>query len=568
MNKSETFEISQSALISHDRKILVLQSKNWEWVFPWWKIDVWEKWNDALEREINEEIWKRNLQILSILEVDNWDYQWKSKFWVFFHCIADKVNDIILSNEHLDYKWVWYDELDNVNFFHNKMIDIAKKALLPLLETREYDVCIVWKWVVWKFLMHELNNQWLNICVIDWYEEDSLETDEVYNVYDYLDKEWVWDKNATWNITFPNEDEIKELWFTLEEYESIKLYLLSTLWWIDFSKYNDTEIESLKKFVLEKLWINNLNYFLSARNKIEKKQIFDRWEFDRYWHSNKTFYDINWFQGDVIKWNADKFIYLRDTILDNLLIKTDTWTKVIRANKFILANHSIWVMSLLKRTQAFLWSDFLDGSKIWLWFVEHPQLSIWAIIKDENFSFDRNLPTTYLYSDFSTDWINFRIEYHTAPPIKEKARRYYYDGRTEKDFESRFIRFSCIIEQKPSASDKTLDFNDNKKIYTTDFFKEDIEKITKIVCEKLYEILLKAQENDQIEILNPRSKIYFSWHLIGGLQFLTDKTGYKIESINNLYIASSSTFKTWWLFNPTFTILCMAKKIINDNFNF
>jgi hypothetical protein len=442
-----------------------------------------------------------------------------------------------------------------------------------LLETKVYDVCIIGRWVIGKFIVDELKDRWLKVCIIDWFEEDNLKGGDFYNIYEFTDKEWVWDKNATWNITFPTDEEIEELWFTLEEYRTIKVYLLSKLSWIDFGKYTDSEIDNLIRFIRNNLWIENIKYFFSARNKIEKRQILERWSFDKYWLNNKTFYDINHSDADVIKWNAIKFTTLNNGTVNDLLVKTREGTATIIANRFILANHTIWVLSLLHRTHTELWNNFIDNSKIWLWFVEHPQLSIWALIKDRGFSFKRELPTTYLYSDFKVDGINFRIEYHTAPPIQEKVNRYLYNGLSPKDFEERFIRFSCIIQQSPSAK-KTLEFNEDWKLYATDAFKEEVEELARKVSKRLYEILFYERMDPEtldydniIDILNAESKIFFSWHLIWWIQFLTDETNYRIRGIHNLYVASSSTFKTWWLFNPTFTILCLAKKIIDDNFN-
>lgn len=561
MNKSEVFEISQSALITDKDKLLLLQTPIWKWVFPWWKIDIWEKWDTSLQREVNEELWKRNIQILSILEVDNWEYQSKNKFGVFFHCIAENVENILLSDEHINYKWIWYEEVDNIEFFHEKMKKISKKVLESTFEIIEHDVFVIWKWLIWKYLIHELKDKRLDIWILDWYEQTHIWSDNLYNAYEYIDKDWVWDKNATGNVTFPTNDELNRLWFSLEEYKEIKQQLLEELWWINFEQYNDNEIDSLVNFVLNNLGIDNIGYFFSARNKIKKKQILDRWSFDKYWHNNKTFYDISYTDIDIIEWNAIKFLSLYNGNVDKLLIKSQNWYKIIKANKFILANHTVWIISLLQRSYKEIGDNFLDIEKLWLGFVEHPQLSIGAIIQDKNFVFERSLPTSYIYSDFSVDWVNFRIEYHTAPPIQEKTKKYLHSGITQEDFDERFIRFSCIIQQEPSE-EKTIDFNDDWTLFITEEFKKEVKRLTNVVNKEFYSIL----DNEAIEILNSESGVFFSWHLIGWVQYLTDETNYKLYWINNLFIASSCVFDTWWLFNPTFTILSLAKKIVNENF--
>ena len=57
------FEISQSALIVENNQLLILQIPNKKWVFVWWKINKNESYIEALQREINEEIWKRKIYI-------------------------------------------------------------------------------------------------------------------------------------------------------------------------------------------------------------------------------------------------------------------------------------------------------------------------------------------------------------------------------------------------------------------------------------------------------------------------------------------------------------------------
>lgn len=129
MQKSERFEISQSALIINNNKLLILQLANKKWVFVGWKINKNENYLDSLQREVNEEIGFRKVQILNILTVDNWMYDWIPKYGVFFKCIIDNVENIVLSNEHVDFKWITKDTIDTVDFFNEKMKNIAMKSL-------------------------------------------------------------------------------------------------------------------------------------------------------------------------------------------------------------------------------------------------------------------------------------------------------------------------------------------------------------------------------------------------------------------------------------------------------
>lgn len=80
----EKFEISQSALLVNDNKLLILKIPSKQWVFVWWKINKDESYIEALQREVNEEIGLRKIYIEKILEVDNWIYNWIPKYWIFF----------------------------------------------------------------------------------------------------------------------------------------------------------------------------------------------------------------------------------------------------------------------------------------------------------------------------------------------------------------------------------------------------------------------------------------------------------------------------------------------------
>ena len=53
MQESERFEISQSALIVNEDKLLILQLPNKKWVFVWWKINKNENYID------NISVWKQ-----------------------------------------------------------------------------------------------------------------------------------------------------------------------------------------------------------------------------------------------------------------------------------------------------------------------------------------------------------------------------------------------------------------------------------------------------------------------------------------------------------------------------
>lgn len=124
----KTTEICVKAVIKYDNKFLILTrsqsdmlKKNYDiekdWLYegvydiPWWWIEFWEAPDDALKRELFEEIWLKLdfefkvLKTWSILE-DNYHLVWLTYF------IELSQNfDIKLSHEHSDYFWLTKEDI-------------------------------------------------------------------------------------------------------------------------------------------------------------------------------------------------------------------------------------------------------------------------------------------------------------------------------------------------------------------------------------------------------------------------------------------------------------------------
>jgi len=169
----------------------------------------------------------------------------------------------------------------------------------------------------------------------------------------------------------------------------------------------------------------------------------------------------------------------------------------------------------------------------------------------------RSYPTSVFFSDHENDIGNrFRIEYHLAPPIEDRINLYDYP---KEYFLDHFYRLSCIIEQKPKMENKI--YIKNGQIKVNDNFVNDIVSLKDKVFPDFYAL---AQRNSSATILNSRSKVFFSGHMMGGMQFLTNKeVPYVLNGLENVFLASSCVFRTWGLFNPSFSVLYIADEIIN-----
>lgn len=421
-----------------------------------------------------------------------------------------------------------------------------------------YDICIIWKWIVGDFLIKKFSKTNFNICVISWVFDKKVENAHFYNIYDYIDNISIWKQKATWNITFPLIHELKDLWFWVDDFLSFKENILKELWWINFKDYKHQNIDIIKKIFSNK-FDSDFEYFISARNRIEESEINDRWDYDKYWQTNKTFFDIAPKRENIsyIEWLVKK-INEKYGICEVFYSKNNQNFK-INCKKIIFANHTPSILEILFNSKDFL-EDKIEYNLIWKWFMEHPQLSFGFLINwDDNFI--RNIPTTQLYKDIYIEWsdIKYRIEFHTAPPIEEKINRYIEKYGDKKIFDKKFFRIALLMEQRPSLKNSLKFFN--WQLVVNENFKQEILDMAKIIKKDFLE---KISKINWIKLLHNDSLIWFSWHLMWWLQFLSNDKIYKIWELKNTYIASSAMFKVWWLFNPTFTILYIANLIVED----
>ncbi len=173
-----------------------------------------------------------------------------------------------------------------------------------------YDICIVWKGIIWDFLINKLKKSWLNIIVISSNKNITLNKDknDFYNIYEYLNPSSIWYKNATWNITFPLESEIEKLWFSVESYNKFKSETLKNLWWMNFKNYKHNNIDIIKNILSNNKELENYKYFVTARNFIKNIEIWYKNKYDSYWHWNKTFYEDTFYNENIKiqKWHVFK----------------------------------------------------------------------------------------------------------------------------------------------------------------------------------------------------------------------------------------------------------------------
>ena len=98
--------------------------KDW-WEFPGGKIEPGETPEEALVREIKEEL-SADIHVGKLLHTVEWDYP---KFHLTMHCyMCSLVADALHLNEHEAAKWLTASTLSSVNWLP------ADLALIPLIE--------------------------------------------------------------------------------------------------------------------------------------------------------------------------------------------------------------------------------------------------------------------------------------------------------------------------------------------------------------------------------------------------------------------------------------------------
>lgn len=116
IESKKTIEVV-AAIIIRDGKLFATQRgygewKDW-WEFPGGKIEPEESQEDALKREIREEL-ATEIEVGTLLSTVEYDYP---KFHLTMHCyLCTIISGELLLLEHEDARWLTTDELDSVKW--------------------------------------------------------------------------------------------------------------------------------------------------------------------------------------------------------------------------------------------------------------------------------------------------------------------------------------------------------------------------------------------------------------------------------------------------------------------
>ena len=112
--------IGQKAALIRDGKCLIVEmaSRPGLWELPGGRINKGELREQALRREIKEELGLDNFDIWGVVDYDIWYHKDTNiSFCATVHLIKNDVDEITLSEESLQYRWIAKEEVDDYKYF-------------------------------------------------------------------------------------------------------------------------------------------------------------------------------------------------------------------------------------------------------------------------------------------------------------------------------------------------------------------------------------------------------------------------------------------------------------------
>ena len=129
-----TTRVAEYGIITHDNKFLMLRfsketNPSEAWIFPGGRLDINDNPKNGLVREIKEET-GLDIDVLFPCDATMWGRNEDHRYAVFFVCELKSDSKVNLCNEHQDFKWFSFDELDEINFHDKSFKEVLSKIKL------------------------------------------------------------------------------------------------------------------------------------------------------------------------------------------------------------------------------------------------------------------------------------------------------------------------------------------------------------------------------------------------------------------------------------------------------
>jgi bis(5'-nucleosidyl)-tetraphosphatase len=120
--------VQQAIILNRQGQILILRRPEGVWQFAGGRLEEGERWDDGLRREVREETGITDLEIVSVLMVDNFEWQSQQLYSAYFLCHT-ATTSVQLSHEHVEYRWLNRDDdLQQIDFWHHNLRTLAERV--------------------------------------------------------------------------------------------------------------------------------------------------------------------------------------------------------------------------------------------------------------------------------------------------------------------------------------------------------------------------------------------------------------------------------------------------------
>jgi 8-oxo-dGTP diphosphatase len=101
------------------------------WMLPGGRLDIDDQPEQGLQREIMEETGLK-VNVICPCHIARWGSEKPPKYGVFFLCKLVGKQNVKISSEHIESKWIKFNEIEKI-FWHNQNSKIAAKKSKTLL---------------------------------------------------------------------------------------------------------------------------------------------------------------------------------------------------------------------------------------------------------------------------------------------------------------------------------------------------------------------------------------------------------------------------------------------------
>ncbi len=138
MEQFERFYISQVGILIRDNKCLILEFSEFpeRWGLPGGRIDKGESADEAFKRELKEEISFDECIIGDHIDTDIFYTESGKPYCTIVKYIENKESEIVLSYEHISYKWIGEGEIDNYKYVWDNLPRILRKGFKNYNKTK------------------------------------------------------------------------------------------------------------------------------------------------------------------------------------------------------------------------------------------------------------------------------------------------------------------------------------------------------------------------------------------------------------------------------------------------